>query len=85
MPPTTAGLQLVPKGIAVNTYASKGGDPATVESFPKKWRLRIPWYIFGAALAAPANPTRAATLPIATAKKFLNVLLPLPWTSGAPR
>jgi hypothetical protein len=79
MPPTTAGLQLVPKGIAVNTYASKGGDPPTVESFPKKWRLRIPWYIFGAALAAPANPTRAATLPIATAKKFFIVLPPLPW------
>jgi hypothetical protein len=28
----------------VKTYASKGGVDPVVVSFPKKWRLRLPWY-----------------------------------------
>ena len=64
MPPVIAGLQWAPKGSAVKTYASKGGVDPVVVSFPKKWRLRLPWYIFSPviAVAGAALPRAMAML-----------------------
>jgi hypothetical protein len=58
------GLQWAPKGSAVKTYALKGGVDKVVVSFPKKWRLRLPWYIFSPviAVAGTALPRAMAML-----------------------